>query len=230
MSVVFFGIDKKIDFKNHLIGIRTYKQLPPSSPDFNYLKKLDESDENKKYSVFLEKTKWFYEPKNKKFRSLLIKQTQEAWNLVEKKYINKLEKIHNRKFPYKKIYGVLSTANRFGYNCFELKKWFACNCNSPVRCSDTATHELMHFMFHYYFFDEFKKNFSLSDNQIWAVKESITAILNIEFSDLRFGFDNGHNGHEKLREKIVKDWKKYKNFEKVLGEVCGYVRKNKLFL
>jgi hypothetical protein len=229
-NIVVFKIDKRVDFRNHLIGIRTYKQLPASSPDFDYLKKLDKADKNKKYSVFLDKTKWFYEPKNKKFRDLLIKQTQETWNLIEKKYINKLEKIHNKKFPYKRIFGVLSTANRFGYNCFEPKKWFACNCNSPVRCADTATHELMHFTFDYYFDNELKKKFFLSDNQVWVIKESLTAILNIEFRDLRFSFDNGHNGHEKLREKISRDWEKSKNFDKVLDKICEYVKKNKLFL
>jgi hypothetical protein len=229
-NIVVFKIDKKIDFKNHLIGIDAYKRHKMTGEFLAYYKKLANAGEQGKYKIFLEKTKNFYAPSRKKFRDLLIKDTQEAWNLVEKKYIKKLEKIHNRKFPYGRVYGIISTAYRYGYSVLSDRKWFACSNNSPFASVDIAMHEIMHFMFHYYFMEEWKKKFGLVDNQMWAIKESFSVLLNLECGDLMFSFDRGYPDHKKLREIIAKNWGKSKDFEKVLDKTCGYVKKNKLFL
>lgn len=99
-----------------------------------------------------------------------------------------------------------------------------------MRAVDTAMHEIMHFIFHKYFYHKWKKKFKLTDKQIWTIKEAVTVILNTECDNIRFDIDKGHKGHEKLRAKIEKDWKKYKNFEKVLDRACEYVKNNKMFL
>jgi hypothetical protein len=228
-NIVVFKIDKKIDFQNHLIGIDAYKKHKMTGEFLIYYRRLANAGKNK-YRVFLERTKSFYAPGRKKFRDLLIKDTQEAWNLVEKEYIKKLEKVHGQKFPHKRIYGIISTAYRYGYNVSGVKKWFACSNSSPFNSIDIAMHEIAHFMFHYYFMEEWKKKFDLTDGQMWAIKESFTVLLNMECGDLMFAFDRGYPDHQKLRAKISKDWKKYKNFDKVLDKTCEYVKKNKLFL
>jgi hypothetical protein len=87
----------------------------------------------------------------------------------------------------------------------------------------------MHFVFHYYF-NGWGEKFSLAEPQMWAIKESFTVLLNLECADLRVKKDLGYPNHQKLREMILKDYKKSKNFEKVLDRTCEYVKKNKLFL
>jgi hypothetical protein len=84
--------------------------------DFEYYKKLAKVGDKERHRLFNEKTNWFYDSKKKKFRDLVVKQAQEAWSLVEKEYIKRMEKIHGRKFPLKAIRGVLSTAFGYGYN------------------------------------------------------------------------------------------------------------------
>ncbi len=230
MSIVVFKIDKKIDFQNHLINANVYtKRVIPPGMDVEYYKKMEKAGEKERHRLFDKKTEWFYDPKKKKIRNLAVKQVQEAWGLVEKKYIKRMEKIHGRKFPFKKIRGILSTAFGYGYNFRRDESWFACSYNSPLRSIDIATHEIMHLIFHYYF-DGWAKKFMLTEAQMWAIKESFSVLLNIECDDLLIRKSLGYPSHQKLREIISKDWKKYKNFEKVLDNICEYVKKNKLFL
>jgi hypothetical protein len=73
-------------------------------------------------------------------------------------------------------------------------------------------------------------SFALNDNQMWAIKEAFTILLNLEASNLRFELDKGYPAHKKIRLKIKNDWIKHKNFEKVLDNVCSYVKKNRLFV
>ncbi len=230
-TIVKFEIDKKLDFQNHLIGARVYKKrYIKGTTLFNYYQKLDRArTAKKKFKIFNEQTNGFYNPNKKKFRNMLLEQTQKMWNLVEKDYIRIMERVHNKKFPYKRIYGILSTGYRFGYDFRKNKKWFACSYESPARSIDIAMHEIMHFIFHKYFYNEWKKKFNLTDQQIWVIKEAVSVILTPECGHLMFKKDTGYPGHEKLREKILKDWLKYKNFEKVLDFACKYVKTNRLF-
>ena len=230
-NIVTFKIDKKIDFKNHLIGVNSYKKHRPPTPELvKYYNKLKKANGKQKFEIFKIRTARYYDPQRKKFRDLVLKQTQEAWNLVEKDYIKAIEKIHGIKFSYKKIHGILSTADRFGYNPKGNVKWFACSYKSPLFSVDIAMHEIMHFVFHEHFYKQWQNKFSLNDNQMWAIKEAFTILLNLEASNLRFEFDKGYPAHKKIRSKIKNDWNKHKNFEKVLDNVCSYVKKNRLFI
>ena len=75
-----------------------------------------------------------------------------AWLEIEKTVIRRFEMIHDRPFKFGQIRGVLSSANRFGYNIGE--KWFATSMmRNKFMSIEGATHELMHFMFHKYYWD-----------------------------------------------------------------------------
>lgn len=230
MNKVNFAINKNVDFRNHLIGLDAYKKNKMTGEFLDYYKKLSDAGEKGRRKVFSEKTKIFYDSSRKKFRDLLVKDTQEAWNLVEKEYFKRLEKIHDRDFPYKKVYGFISTAYRYGYSTSGKKKWFACSSSSPFSSVDIAMHEIMHFMFHYYFFEKWKKKFNLADSQMWAIKESFTTLLNIECGNLMFSFDRGYPDHKEIRKIIIDEWRKQKNFDKILDKICLHVKENKFFL
>ncbi|MDP7159241.1 MAG: hypothetical protein QGH85_00765 [Candidatus Pacebacteria bacterium] len=48
-NIVTFKVDKKVDFKNHLIGMRSYQKRRPSTPEFvKYYNKLRKSTKNTK--------------------------------------------------------------------------------------------------------------------------------------------------------------------------------------
>lgn len=224
---VIFKIDKDLDFRNHLTGARVALEgsISMSPQTSEYFKSLRDATEEEKRNIFDKRTSKFYSEEMKSVRNLLVKQTQEMWDLIEDRYFNKMEEIHKKSFPLDMISGILSTTPTvYGYDFHEGNPWFACTFDSPLKAMHVATHEIMHIFFHRYFWNEYKDKFELSEKQIYKIKESVTVILNLEFSDIRINPDNGHSGHESLREKIKEDWIKYKDFEKVLEDACIYIK------
>jgi len=224
---VIFKIDKDLDFQNHLIGakiaLRDIAKMSPKTSD--YFGSLRDASDEEKRKIFEKRTAEFYRDEMTNIRALLVKQTQEMWDLIEDRYFSKMERIHQNDFPVKNISGVLSTTPMiYSYNFSEGCPWFVCPHDSSIKAIHTAMHEIMHLFFHKYFWDEYKNKFELSDDQIYKVKESVTVILNLEFNDIRLIPDKGHLGHEILREKVKEDWLKYKDFKKVLEEACLYVK------
>jgi len=224
---VIFKIDKDLDFQNHLIGLKVNNErFLKVSPETNeYYTKLSGANLEDKRSIFDERTSGFYSDNMIDIRNLLIKQTQEMWDLVSDKYFKKIEQIHKKTFPYKMVLGILSTTPTvYGYDFNKENPWFACPCDSPIRAVHAAMHEIMHIYFLEYFKEEYQEKYQLDDEQIYVIKESLTVILNLEFNYIRIYPDKGKVGHEIIREKIKKDWIKYKDFEKVLEEACLYIK------
>lgn len=225
---VTFKIDKELDFENHLIGARmAINNSLQMSPEISeYFRKLRDADGKGKKKIFEERTAKFYSDGMKDFRSLLVKQAKDMWNLVEDKYFDKIEKIHKKTFPLESISAILSTTPTvYGYNFDKGNPWFACTSESPIKAIHTAMHEIMHVYFNEYFLEECKNKFQLNNEQIYTVKEAVTVILNIEFEDIRMFTEKDRPGHEQIREKIGKDWLEYRDLRKVLDEAYNYIKK-----
>ncbi len=225
-QVVKFVIDKDLDIKNHFIALDAYKinkergisQIKEEGSE-NLLK----LNSNKEIQAEIEKTIEPYYRQQEKLLSLADDINKE-WIKIEKDVIHKLETIHKFPFSFTSIKGVLSSANRFGYD--SNGGWFATNMRqNKYICIDVATHELMHFMFHKYY-DQICKEKGLSKNQMWDIKESFTVLLNIEFNQFRFQSDNSKGSplHMALREIIKKSWEKNHDFDKALEEAIKYIK------
>jgi hypothetical protein len=91
---------------------------------------------------------------------------------------------------------------------------------------DVIVHELMHLFFHVYFWGYCKKN-GLGESQIKDIKEAFTVLINEEFKNLGF-MDRGYEIHKDLRNYILKEWQKSKNFNRVLGLTIKYYKKNNI--
>jgi hypothetical protein len=228
---VKFVIDKKLDIENHLIGLRSYKQKLHSyynqkknSKNERYEKLLKLSGKKRKDFIRKELVD-VYSPKNKKKLEEIKNDAQKYWDKIEKDFFSRIQKVFGKPFPYQTVRGVFSTANRFGYNTG--KRWFATSIDrNKFFAIETAMHELTHFVFHYYFWKQCEK-YGLSWKQIWNIKEAFTVLLNLEFADLRLRLDYGYPEHKEIRNFIAKEWKKDKNFEKVLDKTCKFVASNK---
>jgi len=225
-QIVTFVIDKDLDIKNHFIALNAYKQnkergVSNSREDSSEALLLLKSEEEKK--VQIEKTIAQYYKKEERLQSLADDINKE-WVKIEKDVIKKLEEIHKFPFQFTSIRGVLSSANRCGYNTQEC--WFATSMRSnKFLCIDVATHELMHFMFHKYY-EKICYDKGLNKDQIWHIKESFSVLLNIEFMQFRFQQDFGKNSptHLKLREIIKNSWEKNHDFNKCLDEAIDFVK------
>jgi len=52
----------------------------------------------------------------------------------------------------------------------------------------------------------------------------LTILLNLEFKDLWFVEDRGYDVHKELRNFISDEWKKEKDFEKLLDKCILYLK------
>ena len=223
-QIVRFVVDKNLDIENHLIGLWTYKnQLHSLTPKFSerYEKLLALSPGARKRSIAKE-LEWRYSPPKKRLSILLAKEMNAAWARMEKNFIRRIEKIHRRPFAFSSVRGVLSSADRFGYDIQH--RWFATSMfRNTFAGTDTAMHELMHFMFLTYYLKTCQEQ-GLSEKQIWDIKESFTTLLNLEFDDLRFNWDSGYPEHKELRGIIKKSWIKTHDFDKTLAKAIAFVK------
>jgi hypothetical protein len=224
-QIVRFVVDEDLDIRNHLDRILTYKrQLHSftSSSAERYEKLLKLSPAGRKRFITKELA-WRYSPPKKKLLALLAKEMNREWTRIEKDFIRRIEKIHKRPFAFSSIKGVLSSADRFGY---DLKhRWFATSMFRNTFASiDTAMHELMHFMFLTHYLKTCQEA-GLSEKQIWDIMESFTILLNIEFDDLRFNWDTGYPEHKLLRSVVKKTWLKTHDFDKTLAKAILFVKK-----
>jgi len=224
---VKFVIDQKLDIENHLIGMHSYKEKLHSG----HKKRSERYEKLLKLSVkerrnFIKKEiSDFYSPKNKSKLEEIKKDSQKYWDKIEKEFFKRIKDVFGNPFPCNLIKGVFSTAGRFGYSIKKNNEWFAVNIDSnKFVVAGTAMHELFHFVFHFYFWKECEK-YKLNWKQIWNIKEATTVLLNSNFLDLRLGPDNGYPEHKKIRNFMLKEWEKNKDFKKILDKTCKFVIK-----
>jgi len=143
----------------------------------------------------------------------------------EKEIILRLNKIHNRKFPVKfvKIYFTSVGLSFYGKE----KKGFWINMSGNPRDKDywrqVLIHELMYLYFGIYFRKVcFDAGLSLSDTE--NIKESFTVLINEEFKDLTREKDTRFVEHKKIRKFLLTEWRKSKNFSKVLKSATKFYR------
>ena len=139
---------------------------------------------------------------------------QKNWNLISSDFENRASKIFGLNIE-DKITAYLTITGRFPYNIEDKYFYVSAKKNNA---NSTAMHELWHFYTWKKFGKEMKKIGAKKYNDI---KESLTALLNIECADLMDGkVDAGYPQHQNLRKEIVDVWRKTEDIEKVWEHVC----------
>ncbi|MDP1706991.1 MAG: hypothetical protein Q8L30_00300 [bacterium] len=224
-QIVHFAVDKEIDIKNHFIALQAYDKRrnrnfkQQKNERIEKLLALSPRLQKKEIERQIER---FYKQKAK--LQSLAGDINKEWGKIEKRVIRTLEAIHDgHKFPARGVRGVLSSADRFGYNLKD--KWFAVSMfGNKYVAIDVALHELMHYMFHAYYENECKKK-KLPQDVVWDIKESFTVLINSELNEFRFRPDSGYPPHQELRAFIKKTWKEKKHFGKTLEAVIFSLKK-----
>jgi len=146
-----------------------------------------------------------------------------SWKKIEKEYFIRMDKIIGKKLKIKKINAYLTIAPRCPYDPRD--KYFMVNFfANPTTNLMTAGHEIMHFYIHENYFSDIEKK--IGNKKTHDLKEALTVLLNIEFRDLWYVHDNGYESHKEFREFISKEWKKEKNFDKLLIKCVEYMKKD----
>ncbi len=147
-----------------------------------------------------------------------IRYIENRWDSVNNIFFKRAEKIFDLKLPFNSIIAYLTIHNVGAYN-IDKRLFFV---SIQKRSSSWAImHELLHFYTWFAFGEKIKKENLLSREKYYDLTESLTELLNVEFSDLMGGYykDLGKSQHQKLRESVKKYWIKYKDINKVVEKL-----------
>lgn len=141
---------------------------------------------------------------------------ERRWKKIDENFIKKVELLFHISYPAPTITCYLTHNERCTYNIEQ--NYFFVKINSGF-----SNNTIMHELFHFYTWHAFGSRLveeGLSKLAYNDIKESLTELLNLEFSDLLNGRpDNGYPQHEKMRTEVRKLWKKNKNVEKIVIEI-----------
>jgi len=118
-----------------------------------------------------------------------ISEAKKAWEPIEDGFIAKAEEIFLYSYPIEEITAYLATNNRCTYNINEKYFFISLRTKTP---NATIMHELLHFYTWEVFGRSAIEKELINRSDYNNIKESLTVILNIEFSNLMDGVhDNG---------------------------------------
>ncbi len=145
-----------------------------------------------------------------------------AWEMISKEYFKRLERVTGRKLNVKIIRAYPTLASRYPYSWEDNTFMFGFFQGIPSTLL-VAGHEIMHLHFHEHYFRQVMDE--VGYKRTHDIKEALTVLLDLEFKDLWFLDDGGYDSHKKLRTFIMKQWKKSKDFDKLLKSCIEFVRK-----
>jgi len=136
-----------------------------------------------------------------------------SWEKINKDYFSRLERLTNKSIFAESINGYITTVGRSTNHLYN--KSFTVSMHRQIlQALRTCGHELLHLQVENYF----GKNISniLGEKKFEIINESLTVLLNLEFKDLWFMEDSGYEPHKELRTFISEEWKKEKDFDKLI--------------
>ncbi|MCR4279470.1 MAG: hypothetical protein NUV78_01895 [Candidatus Zambryskibacteria bacterium] len=149
----------------------------------------------------------------------VVSKIEDEWRPIEQGFIERCEKIFGIKYPLEKISAYLTTNNRCSYNT--KGNYFFVYLHNKKSNNPSIMHEIFHFYTYYTFYEELMWK-SVSREKYEDIKESLTELLNLEFSDLMNGAtDWGYPQHQEKRAKVRSIWISGKNINKVVNELIN---------
>ncbi len=154
----------------------------------------------------------------------IVSSFNNGWKKIEEEYFKRLKKIIKEKIYFKKIDAYLTTAGRCPYYPDQKTPHFFVSFFANIPWAmQTAGHEIMHIYFHN------SKYWKISERELGIekahnLKEALTVLLNLEFSDLWTKEDRGYDSHTKLRKFISNSWKKEKDFDKLVNNSIKWIK------
>ncbi len=220
MPIVEFKFDKDRDIWNYWDSANKKSQFLDFSKFIpaDLLRLIKGKSQKESYKIIEE---ILFNIHNSYLIKVYLNSVSEAWKSIEKEYFKRLSKLTKQSICSKKFIAYITTTARCPYNKDE--KWFMINFFSSIpHTLRTIAHEIMHFQFYKYYFDDVEKEIEKEKTE--DLKEALTVLLNLEFKDLWFIEDKGYKKHEKLRKFIEKEWKKEPDFEVLLDKCINYLK------
>lgn len=180
----------------------------------------------KESKIFLESyLKKRYSPNNKYIKKFKT-EIKDYWKQREKEVFNRIEKITKKPIWPDKIICYYGTFPRGNYKIKKKTAWMILDPKvwhtKEIYC-EAMLHEILHFQFHRYFWKDLQ-NKGLNKKEIHHIKEATTFLINEEFLDLIPYKDYGYKIHQEFRKDLTKEWKRHKNFQKLLDKAVKLLK------
>jgi hypothetical protein len=212
MTKVKFKYDFDKDVSNFIAGTRAKNSSKPTKFQRSYIDIYGEDYDEEKVRDFL--MSYIQESGFEALKYISV--IDEDWQKIEEQFFARVEKMFGITYPATEITAYLTTNQRCTYNISENYFFAYFDSKFPNR---TIMHELFHFYTWYAFDDDLIKA-GKNSSEYNDIKESLTELLNIEFSDLMEGaHDDGYPQHIEMREKIRSLWQKEKDLRKVISSL-----------
>jgi len=150
-------------------------------------------------------------------------EVNELFGQKQEAILRRMEKVTGRKIYQKEFVFFLTTFPRGPYNFQKGHIWLPVIW-SKVEWLLTFVHELLHFQTYAYWEKFCLKH--VTKEQFEDLKESLTVVLNDDFADLIKAKDHGYERHKELRIKLLKFWRKDKNFDRLVRYGVGAMENN----
>lgn len=213
-----FAHDIDKDIENFINGTRAVNSKKPTKFQITFSEKYGENFEAEKVKFFIGEQ----DKINGFDASREIIAIEKRWKIAEPIFIEHVEKIFNIFYPAPIITVYLTHNERCTYNIDQ--NYFFVRIGTEFS-NNTIMHELLHF----YTWHAFGKKLidkGLSKSGYNDIKESLTELLNLEFSDLLNGKpDTGYPQHQEIRSKIRKLWQDGENVEAILNRLADNQQK-----
>ena len=207
-----YNLEKDID--NFIRGTNTVNSKKPTRFQIAFSEKYGDNFEAEQVKAFVEeqdKLNGFETNKE-------IVAVEKRWKIAEPIFIPRVEKIFGISYPSPIITVYLTHNERCTYNIEQ--NYFFVKIGSKF-----STNTLMHELLHFYTWHAFGKKLldeGLSKLAYNDIKESLTELLNLEFSDLMNGKpDTGYPQHQEMRVKIRKMWQTEKDIAAVITTLAS---------
>lgn len=163
------------------------------------------------------------------YKSSIIPATLTAietgWREIETPFFDRINKMFGRSIDPSLITCYLTTSPRCPYNPKDNNLWFMASIHKPIYGSvKTCGHEISHLYFHKFYEEKLLKK--LTKEKFADLKEALTVLLNLEFSDLFIARDNGYLVHKELRDFISKEWVKSRNLDDLINKCINKLGRN----
>ena len=214
-----YNIEK--DIKNFINGTRAVNSKKLIKFQISFSEKYGDNFEVENVKAFIEeqdKINGFDAKKE-------IVAIEERWKIAEPIFIERVEKIFDISYPAPTITVYLTHNERCTYNTEQ--NYFFVRIGSEFS-NNTIMHELLHF-YTWHAFGKKLLDGGFSKLVYNDIKESLTELLNLEFSDLMNGKpDTGYPQHQEMRAKIRELWQKDNNVARVISKLVSDHTKNSL--
>lgn len=207
-----YNLDK--DIENFINGTRAVNSKKPTKFQNLFTEKYGDNFEKEKVKTFIEEQ----DKINSFDANKEIVATEERWKIVEPIFIERVEKIFDISYPTPIITVYLTHNERCTYNIEE--NYFFVKIGSEFS-NNTVMHELLHF-YTWHAFGKKLLDEGLSKLAYNDIKESLTELLNLEFSDLMNDKqDTGYPQHQDMRAEIQKIWSVQKDISALIQKLLS---------